>query len=140
MGFKPGLVIGVIVFLVLIVAFTPVIGELINSASEKYLCRDTAFPYQCRDESICSNTTYGVCLNESIPIYNGTLGLCTNESGVSVINASSSDPCSSEGYFESAEHVGISAVEVTLLGLTLLFLIIGMLLGFANSSGLAKTK
>lgn len=136
--FKPELIIGVVVFIILIAAFAPVIYENVAVANDQRACTNEAYPYECLDNddgllNWCSNETDGTlrCLNASIPILNVSTSLCTNASGVRVVNASAISVCDSTGWADGIvayEDVGLTPVETTLLGLVALFIVLSVVI------------
>jgi len=132
MGFNQGLIIGIVIFVVMIVAFVPVIRENVANADNQYQCLDVRYSIQSANDLLCTNATYGCCgavlktLNNSF-----TPPLCTNASGVGLYNESA---CSGFSlYNQSSTDVGLTATETTLFNVAMLFVVIGGVFVFIKS-------
>lgn len=144
--FNIGIIIGIIILIIMVTAFAPVISENIASADDQRSCTDPGFPNQCLDNddglvNWCSNESDGTthCIDPDIPIYNTSTQLCTNASGVGVVNGSPTSVCDSIGWADGIipyEDTGLNPMEVTLMGLIVLFLIIGGVFYFVKKADL----
>ena len=124
--FKIEAIIGIVVLLAMIVVFAPVIVDSIANGENQYQCQDSVYPQISRNQLLCTNASWGCCgtlktLNES-----WLVPLCTNASGVLVANQTA---CAGFlVYNQSSTHVGISPIESSLLGLSILFIIVGLII------------
>lgn len=66
------------------------------------------------------------CDDSATPILNTSLSLCTNASGVGVVNATPSES-------------GLTATEETMMGLTVMFFILGLVFIVLNKTGVVKS-
>lgn len=143
------IVIGALIFVALIATLVPVMTSSIHEATvAQRSCLDDAHPYECLDNddgllNWCSNVTSTslLCLNTSVPILNVSTSLCTNASGVRVINSTPISGCDSTGYAAGIgpyTNTGLSTTEATLLGLTVLFLVLAGVFTIVKSTGLMK--
>lgn len=136
-------IIGILVFIALLVVFVPVISEQVAVGDDQRSCTDPLYPNRCLDLddghiNWCSNET-GIKCYAPTPIYNTSEGLCTNASGVHIVNDTAISTCDSIGWADGIipyEDVGLNPTEVGLLGLIILFLIIGGVFGLVKQIGL----
>ena len=139
-------IIGVVIFLALLVAFVPAITDNIANADDQRACTTAGFEFECLDNddgmlNWCSNETDGTlhCTNAALPIFNVSTQLCTNASGVGVVNGTPTSVCDSTGWaagIVAYEDVGLSPIETTMLGLVILFLVLGGVFGLIKATGL----
>lgn len=138
-------IIGIVVFVVLLAVFVPVIVDNIAVANDQRACTNPGFPNECLDLddgqlNWCSNESDGTthCILP-LNILNVSTGLCTNASGVAAFNTTPTSVCDSTGWAAGIvdyEDVGLSALETTLLGLVILFLVLGVVYFAIAGSGL----
>ena len=138
-------IFGIVIFLALLVVFVPVIYDFVAIADDQRGCTDEAHPYECIDNddgliNWCSNESEDVlhCVAPR-PIYNVTTALCTNASGVRVTNSTQITSCDSNYWADGIvpyNDIGLSVVEVALMGLIVLFLVLSVV--FMALKGLNK--
>ena len=134
-------IIGVVVLIALIMVFAPVISDQIANGDDQRACTTTGFRNPCLDNddgliNWCSNETDGTthCVLP-LNILNVSTGLCTNSSGVGKFNTTPTSVCNSIGWANGIvpyTDVGLSTTETALLGLTILFIIIGVVFGIVK--------
>jgi len=141
MEFKAEYIIAIVVFVILIAAFVPIVVDNIANGDDQRGCTTEGYPNECLDNddglvNWCSNETDGTthCVLP-LNILNVSTGLCTNSSGVGKFNTTPTSVCDSIGWANGIvpyADVGLSPVEVTLLGLVALFIVIAGVFTFVR--------
>lgn len=134
--FNAGAIIGMIVFIILLLALFPFIKSTISNSRNEYYCTDSDYKVQSADLQLCTNASYA-CLNAAKPILDPVYNLCTNASGVGVVNAT---PTSGFlVYNESSDYYGPSPMEFSLAALIGVVIIVGGLFIVIKTAGIGKS-
>lgn len=119
MDIKPGAIITILFFLIMLVVGVQVIAGVLSTNDEKYRCEDPVYPIQSADFTQCTNATYS-CQDAKYPILNLTESYCQNSTGQNI-----PPNTGFEAYQTGATFYGLSVAEMILTRLVILACVVG---------------